>query len=124
MFNERQRLLTEAEIAQIRSGVQGGMRGPVLVKWVEQLLGDHDERVKLERERKGRGSHSSVRRRGRVRLVRDAGRLRAGTLAKVTSPAGGIAGPDEDIAIRVPQGLALVKVRDLESMSIPALKSR
>ncbi len=26
---------------------------PVLSKWLEQLLADHDERVRLERERKG-----------------------------------------------------------------------
>jgi hypothetical protein len=44
-------MLTEAEVAEIREGVKQGLRGPVLLKWVEQLLADHDARVRLERER-------------------------------------------------------------------------
>lgn len=44
------RLLTDAEIAEIREGLKSGLRGPVLTKWAEQLLADHDERVRLEAE--------------------------------------------------------------------------
>lgn len=45
------RLLTDQEIEVIRAGVAQGIRGPVMLKWVAQLLGDHDERVRLEHER-------------------------------------------------------------------------
>ena len=46
------RLLTEKEVEEIRIQFRQGMAGPVVRKWVEQLLGDHDERVRLENERK------------------------------------------------------------------------
>lgn len=42
-------LLTEAQIAEIRDGVKSGLRGPVMLKWIEWLLADHDERVRLSR---------------------------------------------------------------------------
>ncbi len=45
------RLLTEQEVEVIRAGVAQGIRGPVMLKWVAQLLADRDERVRLERER-------------------------------------------------------------------------
>ena len=45
------RLLTEREVEVIRSGISSGLRGPILQKWIEQLLADHDMRVKLDRER-------------------------------------------------------------------------
>ena len=44
-------MLTDAEVEEIMRGLAGGMRGPVLLKWVGQLLADHDERVKLARRR-------------------------------------------------------------------------
>ncbi len=39
-------LLTDEEVEEIRHPLREGVRGrPVLVKWVEQLLADRDERV-------------------------------------------------------------------------------
>ncbi len=52
-WEEPKRLLTDREVEEIRIGVKSGLRGPVLSKWLEQLLADRDERVRLERERKG-----------------------------------------------------------------------
>jgi hypothetical protein len=43
------RMLTDAEAEEIRRGLAAGMRGPVLIKWCEQLLADRDERVGRER---------------------------------------------------------------------------
>jgi hypothetical protein len=43
------RMLTDAEAEEIRRGLGAGMRGPVLIKWCEQLLADRDERVARER---------------------------------------------------------------------------
>ena len=48
---DNQRLLSEDQLAEIRAGVREGIRGPVLTRWLEQLLGDHDERVRLDEER-------------------------------------------------------------------------
>lgn len=45
------RLLTDEEIAEIRDGVRSGMRGPRMLKWVEQLLADRDARVLRESEK-------------------------------------------------------------------------
>ena len=45
------RLLTDRELEEIRAGVAQGIHGPVLHKWMAQLLADHDERVRLEQER-------------------------------------------------------------------------
>jgi hypothetical protein len=42
---EPQRLLTDAEVEEIRWGVREGIRGPIMLKWVEQLLRDRDERA-------------------------------------------------------------------------------
>ncbi len=42
------RLLSDEELAEIRDGVRGGMRGPRMLKWVEMLLADHDARVARE----------------------------------------------------------------------------
>ena len=42
-------LLSDAEVEEIREGVKSGLRGPVMLKWIEQLLADRDERVRLER---------------------------------------------------------------------------
>ena len=50
-MDEPRRLLTDREVEDIRAGVRDGIRGPVTLKWVEQLLRDRDERVRLERER-------------------------------------------------------------------------
>jgi hypothetical protein len=45
------KLLTEAQLAEIRAGVKEGIRGPVMLKWIGQLLEDHDERVRLDQQR-------------------------------------------------------------------------
>jgi hypothetical protein len=39
-------LLSDEEAAEIRSGLDGGTRGPILIKWVRQLLDDRNERVR------------------------------------------------------------------------------
>jgi hypothetical protein len=48
-------MLTDEEAEQIRRGLAAGMRGPVLIKWCEQLLADRDEHVvrELKTQRKG-----------------------------------------------------------------------
>ena len=51
MYDLEPRLLTDKEVEEIRAGVRDGLRGPLVLKWVELLLGDHDERVRLEKER-------------------------------------------------------------------------
>ena len=61
-------LLTEKQVAEIRAGVAEGIRGPVMLKWVEQLLADHDERVKWIEELLP-GNHAE-----RVRLERERAR--------------------------------------------------
>ena len=38
-------LLTDEEAATIRREVDSGTRGPVLLKWVRQLLEDREERI-------------------------------------------------------------------------------
>jgi hypothetical protein len=43
--------LNDDQLAEIRAGVREGIRGPVMLKWIGLLLDDHDERVRLERER-------------------------------------------------------------------------
>ncbi len=43
-------MLTEEKVEEIRQGVKSGLRGPVMLKWVEALLRDWDERVELERK--------------------------------------------------------------------------
>ena len=58
--------MSEKEVEEIRHGVAEGIRGPVMLKWVAQLLadyearvrwleellpGNHAERVRVERER-------------------------------------------------------------------------
>jgi hypothetical protein len=42
-------MLSDKEAEEIRSSVEGGTRGPVLLKWIRQLLRDRDERVERER---------------------------------------------------------------------------
>ena len=44
-------MLTDAQADEIRRGLVAGIRGPVLLKWVEQLLRDRAERVTRERTR-------------------------------------------------------------------------
>jgi hypothetical protein len=46
-------MLTDDQAEEIRCGLESGVRGPVLIKWVRDLLADRDERVKLERETSG-----------------------------------------------------------------------
>ena len=38
-------MLSDDEAAEIRSSLDGGTRGPILIKWVRQLLDDRQERV-------------------------------------------------------------------------------
>ena len=44
---DKPKLLSEAQVTEIRTGVREGIRGPVMLKWVEQLLADRDERIRL-----------------------------------------------------------------------------
>jgi hypothetical protein len=44
-------MLTDKEIDEIRAGVKMGLRGPIMLRWVEDLLQDRDERVELDRQR-------------------------------------------------------------------------
>ena len=44
-------VLTDEEADTIRKRLAEGCRGPVLLKWPEQLLQDRDERRQRERER-------------------------------------------------------------------------
>ena len=39
------RLLTEDEVSEIREGIRKGIRGPVMLKWVEWLLNERDLRI-------------------------------------------------------------------------------
>lgn len=48
------RVLTDAEAEDIRRGLAARMRGPVLVKWCEQLLADRKERLAQERAQRRR----------------------------------------------------------------------
>jgi hypothetical protein len=45
------KLLTQAQLEEIRADVRDGVHGPIMLKWIQLLLEDHDERVRLERER-------------------------------------------------------------------------
>ena len=38
-------VLTDAEADEIRQGVESGLRGPVVIKWIRELLDDRDERL-------------------------------------------------------------------------------
>ncbi len=48
-------MLREAEVEEIRQGLDEGLHGPILRKWCRQLLEDHDDRVRLERDGRRRG---------------------------------------------------------------------
>jgi hypothetical protein len=65
---DKPRLLTEDEVAEIRAGVREGIRGPVMLQWIDRLLADHDERVRTEQER-DRTSLDRVRERYGRRVV-------------------------------------------------------
>ncbi|HEY7509833.1 MAG TPA: hypothetical protein VIG50_06240 [Vicinamibacteria bacterium] len=43
-------MLNDKEAEEIRSSVEGGTRGPVLLKWIRQLLEDRAERVQREHD--------------------------------------------------------------------------
>jgi hypothetical protein len=43
-------MLSDQQAEDIRRGLEGGTRGPVLIKWVRLLLADRDERVKVMRD--------------------------------------------------------------------------
>lgn len=66
MYKEPKLLLSDEDAVRIRAGVEDGIRGPIVLKWVRQLLDDrelligwlnqlppgtHAERVRLEREK-------------------------------------------------------------------------
>lgn len=38
-------MLSDADLEEIRLGLRDGLRGPILVKWCEQLLAERDEFV-------------------------------------------------------------------------------
>ena len=42
-------MLNDKEADEIQSSVEGGTRGPILLKWIRQLLEDRAERIKRER---------------------------------------------------------------------------
>ena len=42
-------MLSEEDVAEIRRGVKEGLRGPVMLTWVERLLKDRDERIRRDR---------------------------------------------------------------------------
>ena len=42
-------MLSEDEVREVREGIKQGLRGPVVVTWVERLLRDRDERVRRDR---------------------------------------------------------------------------
>jgi hypothetical protein len=49
-------VLTDKEVEEIRRGLEGGTRGPVLIKWVRELLHDREERAR-SREDARREAH-------------------------------------------------------------------
>jgi hypothetical protein len=42
---------TDAQADEVKQGLAFGMRGPVLIRWVEQLLADRAERVAEEKKK-------------------------------------------------------------------------
>jgi hypothetical protein len=42
-------MLSEEEVERIKQGVREGMRGPIMLSWVQKLLSDRDERVLRDR---------------------------------------------------------------------------
>ena len=38
-------MLTEVDVEEIRQGLRDGLRGPILLKWCQQLLAERDELV-------------------------------------------------------------------------------
>lgn len=44
-------MVTDAQAEEIKRGLASGMRGPVLIKWCEQLLADRAERVAEEKRK-------------------------------------------------------------------------
>jgi hypothetical protein len=65
-------MLTDKEAEEIRCGLAAGMRGPVLLKWVEQLLADRDGRwlESAQRTGPGRGLSPGLQRPRRDLLVK------------------------------------------------------
>lgn len=43
-------LLTDEQAEAIRRDFESGLRGNLLVKWINQLLDDREERVQLDRQ--------------------------------------------------------------------------
>ena len=37
--------MSDAEADEIRAGVESGLRGLIVIKWIRQLLDDRDERL-------------------------------------------------------------------------------
>jgi hypothetical protein len=44
-------MLTDDQADEIRQELASGLRGPILIKWIEQLLKDRDERRGVEQGR-------------------------------------------------------------------------
>jgi len=42
-------MLSEEEVERIRQGVREGIRGPIVLSWVEKLLSDREERLSRDR---------------------------------------------------------------------------
>ena len=42
-------MLSEDDVREIREGIKQGLRGPVVVTWVERLLKDREERLRRDR---------------------------------------------------------------------------
>ena len=50
-------LISDEDAAEIRNGLDGGTRGPILIKWVRQLLDDRLERVRRAAEARPAGAN-------------------------------------------------------------------
>jgi hypothetical protein len=49
-MDKKHRRLADLEVERIRRGYESGIRGPILGKCLEELLADHDLRVRMGRE--------------------------------------------------------------------------
>jgi hypothetical protein len=44
-------MLADEEVEEIKAGVKLGLRGPIMLRWIEELLRDRDERIERDRRR-------------------------------------------------------------------------
>jgi len=73
-------MLTDKQVDEIRRGVDGGTRGPVLIKWLRELLDDREERARYRIPNPGPDAEA----RRVVALENDNATLRA-KLARLTT---------------------------------------